>query len=86
MAAIGCGDGTTRYLYRIDDSRIWPRGQDAENLPGTGTIRLDGLATRLGYASQAAFSRAYREWTGHAPRTCPFEARERMAGRRPGQG
>lgn len=39
----------------------------AENLMSGGEIKMDQLARRLGFKNQAAFSRAYRQWTGRAP-------------------
>ncbi|AMS44912.1 hypothetical protein AA2016_6008 (plasmid) [Aminobacter aminovorans] len=43
------------------------RQRKAENLLASGAVRVEEVALRLGYASQAAFSRAYRDWTGEAP-------------------
>lgn len=40
----------------------------AENLLASGEVRLEEVALRLGYTSHAAFSRAYRDWTGRPPR------------------
>lgn len=39
----------------------------AENLMSGGEIKMDQLARRLGFKNPAAFSRAYRQWTGRAP-------------------
>ncbi|MDR7127423.1 AraC family transcriptional regulator ligand-binding domain-containing protein [Pseudotabrizicola sp. 4114] len=43
------------------------RQRKAENLLASGIVRVDEVALRLGYASQAAFSRAFRNWTGEPP-------------------
>jgi AraC-like DNA-binding protein len=45
-------------------------------------ISLDQLASHLGYASQAAFSRAFRDWTGQSPGVARVNARSESSGRR----
>lgn len=50
------------------------RRRAAQLLEG-GQIRIEELARLLGYASPAAFSRAYRKWTGITPSMALQQAR-----------
>lgn len=54
------------------------RQRRAQQLLESGRIRLEDVARHLGYASPAAFSRAYRGWTGHPPRDALMQARGRQ--------
>jgi AraC-like DNA-binding protein len=45
-------------------------------------LSLKGISLRLGYLDQAAFTRAFRRWTG----TTPGKYRARVIGRAPGSG
>ncbi len=39
----------------------------AEKLLENRSLRLGDIADRLGFSDQAAFSRAFRQWTGETP-------------------
>lgn len=57
-------DAGTSYRTVLDEVR-----QDAaEDLLAAGTLRVEDVARRLGYAESTSFGAAYRRWTGHAPR------------------
>lgn len=46
------------------------------------SLSLDQLSSHLGYASQAAFSRAFRDWTGQSPGVARFNARSKSSNRK----
>lgn len=45
-------------------------------------ISLDQLASHLGYASQTAFSRAFRDWTGQSPGVARVNARSKSSNKK----
>ncbi len=55
----------TSYRELIDEVR---RGL-AEDLLSAGSMRVEDVALRLGYAEASAFIVAYRRWTGRTPRS-----------------
>ncbi|HWJ66815.1 MAG TPA: AraC family transcriptional regulator [Nocardioides sp.] len=57
-------DAGTSYRTVVDEVRR----AAAEELLGPGTLRVEDVAHRLGYAESTSFGAAYRRWTGHSPR------------------
>lgn len=62
------------YVRLVDDIR----GTVARRRVGRPGVLLKAVAFDLGFAEQASFTRAFRRWTGLAPREY-----RRLAGRRP---
>ncbi|KRB73911.1 hypothetical protein ASE01_18065 [Nocardioides sp. Root190] len=56
-------DAGTSYRTVVDEVRH----DVAEDLLAAGTLRVEDVAHRLGYAESTSFGAAYRRWTGHAP-------------------
>jgi AraC-like DNA-binding protein len=54
-----------RTTFRIIEAQI--RESLATELLATSAVTIDEIAHRLGYSEGAAFSRAYKKWTGVAP-------------------
>lgn len=59
----------TRWAELVDETRL----QLARHHLSNGAVSLGEVAFLLGYRSQAAFTRAFKRWTG----TTPAEARDR---------
>jgi len=55
------GEAPLHYLVRF-------RMQLAAAMLGDHSLRIHEVASRVGYDSEAAFSRAFKRYTGHAPR------------------
>jgi len=53
------------YHHLVDAARF----ETGIRLLRDGNVRLFDVAGELGYADQANFTRAFRRWTGMAPRT-----------------
>jgi AraC-like DNA-binding protein len=54
-----------RTTFRVIEAQI--RKSLATELLATSAVTIDEIARRLGYSEAAAFSRAYKQWTGVAP-------------------
>lgn len=57
-------DAGTSYRRVLDEVRA----SAAEDLLSSGTLRVEDVAHRLGYAEATSFGAAYRRWTGRTPR------------------
>ena len=67
--------GKVRWISHRDVARAFERALRIEQLPLAFTLGFSprpkvsfGLALSTGYESEAAFSRAFKRWTGLSPR------------------
>ena len=78
-AALGVSDRTLRRRLAADGTSYQRLLDDvreslAVELLGTGRLRVQDVAVRLGYAEASSFILAFRRWTGRTPGRSPAAA------------
>ena len=53
--------------FTLGDLKNACRGDLAQALLGDGGLTIGAVAQRVGFSDSTTFSRAFRQWTGHAP-------------------